>query len=358
VVTRVKNENSHSLPNVLFLDNEESILRLFKLQLAKFFNVFITTNPNEGLLHLSKIKVDLVICDYHMDSFNGVDFLTEVKKLYPSTKRVIVTGRLDLDIAMDSANIANVHLIIKKPWVSQDLISQFKGLIAQIREEEQIEQKDREKYKLLMKQHQGTNSHDELLQLLISLSQSKSNADFSNQFIETIIGMRSLSIINFEYFLDSSQDKFFEQAIEHLTDIEVIASQYEQRLLLTYVWILKAYMYLITKDVQSAANLFEGCLINQIGSTEVTRDKIVSRAIENFPLNFVDNPGDFHVSSTMLPGFEVQSRNLFKMNVENLINISRKLFKIYGKQRSDIFYIIVIRDEMPLFVKKNAQTSR
>ena len=57
-----------------------------------------------------------------MPGMKGVELLTNVKKMYPSTVRILITGYSELEIARDAINKAEVHHYLEKPWENQEII--------------------------------------------------------------------------------------------------------------------------------------------------------------------------------------------------------------------------------------------
>ena len=114
------------LYKILVVDDEENILHALSqvLKYAEDFNCDISIAPNgqEALNEFSTQKFDLVLADYKMPGMTGVDLLSEVRKKYPNTVRMLITGFSDIEIAKDAINKAQVHNYIGKPWDNEELI--------------------------------------------------------------------------------------------------------------------------------------------------------------------------------------------------------------------------------------------
>src|SRR5574344_479018 len=68
---------------ILYVDDEEINLRLFKATFRRDYNILTATSAKEGLEKLAKNTVDLVITDQRMPEVNGVEFLSKVQAIYP-----------------------------------------------------------------------------------------------------------------------------------------------------------------------------------------------------------------------------------------------------------------------------------
>ena len=90
-----------------------------------------------------------------MPEMNGLEFLTEAKKLHPEVSRILLTGYADKENAIRAINEVGLYRYIEKPWDNSDLIINIKNgiersyLLSQLREkisELEIAKKDLEKY--------------------------------------------------------------------------------------------------------------------------------------------------------------------------------------------------------------------
>jgi thioredoxin reductase (NADPH) len=60
--------------------------------------------------------IALFLADQRMPSMSGVEFLEEAIKLYPETKRVLLTAYADTDAAIASINAIGLDYYLMKPW--------------------------------------------------------------------------------------------------------------------------------------------------------------------------------------------------------------------------------------------------
>lgn len=105
---------------ILVVDDDEDVLDAMKLILknAKQFESEITAvlDGKSAIAEIERRKYDLVLSDYKLPGMNGIDLLAWVKKRYPNTGRILITGYPSMDVAKDAINKANVHYYIEKPW--------------------------------------------------------------------------------------------------------------------------------------------------------------------------------------------------------------------------------------------------
>ena len=84
-------------PTLLLVDDEESILSSLKRVFRRDgYRVFTATGGLEGLDILANNHVDVVMSDQRMPHMTGVEFLRQVKSLYPETVRISLSGYTEL----------------------------------------------------------------------------------------------------------------------------------------------------------------------------------------------------------------------------------------------------------------------
>jgi len=109
-------------PAVLLLDNDERDLTLLEhLLLPDGFQVLKTTDPTRAFELLASHLVGMVISDQNMPGLSGVEFLSQVRKLYPDVIRIIFTSSQDPKVFADAVNEAGIHKFIMKDWDGERL---------------------------------------------------------------------------------------------------------------------------------------------------------------------------------------------------------------------------------------------
>ena len=118
---------------ILIVDDEQDVLDalLETLRRAKEFksDIEMAKEGAGALASLEKHEFDLVISDYKMPGMNGIELLTAVKKKYPRTIRILITGFSDVNVAKEAINKAQVHHYIEKPWESAELRATVLGAL-------------------------------------------------------------------------------------------------------------------------------------------------------------------------------------------------------------------------------------
>jgi DNA-binding NtrC family response regulator len=78
---------------MLIIDDEEIVLescrRIFS---AEGFQVWCTTSPPEGLRLIAESSFDVILCDWKMPGFDGMDVLEELERRSPNSTVVMISG--------------------------------------------------------------------------------------------------------------------------------------------------------------------------------------------------------------------------------------------------------------------------
>lgn len=114
---------------IVVVDDEKIVTSAFStlLKVEGFSDAHFFNNPKEALEFLKENTPDLVISDFLMPEMNGLEFLSEVKKLYPEVSKILLTGYADKENAIRAINEIGLYRYIEKPWSNDDLIINIKN---------------------------------------------------------------------------------------------------------------------------------------------------------------------------------------------------------------------------------------
>ena len=104
------------LPAVLLLDDEPNVTAGLKRALHNDPWKIVTAATVGGAFDiLARENIDVVVSDERMPGMSGSQFLTEVRKKYPNTIRMILSGQADLEGAVRAINEGEVYRFLLKP---------------------------------------------------------------------------------------------------------------------------------------------------------------------------------------------------------------------------------------------------
>ncbi|MGE5472440.1 MAG: response regulator [Bacteroidota bacterium] len=107
---------------ILLVDDEESILSSLKRLFRRDGYRILTANGGAvGLEILAENAVDVIISDQRMPNMTGVEFLRQVKVLYPDTVRIALSGYTELNSITEAVNEGAIYKFLTKPWDDEQL---------------------------------------------------------------------------------------------------------------------------------------------------------------------------------------------------------------------------------------------
>jgi thioredoxin reductase (NADPH) len=112
-------------PIIMTIDDEPHVLNAIARDLqAHYQSDYRIVKASSGIDALETVQefkrrndpIALFLADQRMPSMSGVEFLEEAIKLYPETKRVLLTAYADTDAAIASINAIGLDYYLMKPW--------------------------------------------------------------------------------------------------------------------------------------------------------------------------------------------------------------------------------------------------
>lgn len=112
-------------PIIMTIDDEPHVLnaiaRDLQARYQKEYRIVKAGSGEEALEAVQEFKrrndaIALFLADQRMPGMSGVELLEEAIKLYPETKKVLLTAYADTDAAITSINTIDLDYYLMKPW--------------------------------------------------------------------------------------------------------------------------------------------------------------------------------------------------------------------------------------------------
>lgn len=130
------------MQRILIVDDERDVRDSVKcvLDLAGY-EVLTAENVTEALAQLERTPMDLVITDIIMPKMNGVQAIESIRRAFPLVRIVAISGGGNFGVAgyqptaiatnayLKSAEEAGAHVVLTKPFESDDLIEVVEKLL-------------------------------------------------------------------------------------------------------------------------------------------------------------------------------------------------------------------------------------
>ncbi|WP_252274106.1 response regulator [Pseudomonas subflava] len=121
---------------VMFVDDEERILRSLALQFRRDYEVLVESDPRRALERLKSEPVHVLVSDQRMPQMSGSELLAQAAELQPNAVRILLTGYSDLDAAIEALNSGGIFRYLTKPWEPREMAATLRqaGEIAALRQ--------------------------------------------------------------------------------------------------------------------------------------------------------------------------------------------------------------------------------
>lgn len=107
---------------VLFVDDESHVTEgLYRALRKEPYEVLSAHSAADALKLLAHVPVDVVVADEKMPGMSGSELLAEVRRRYPDTVRMILTGHATLEAAVRAINEGEIYRFFTKPCDAVDL---------------------------------------------------------------------------------------------------------------------------------------------------------------------------------------------------------------------------------------------
>jgi len=111
---------------MLIIDDEEIVLKSCrKIFEAEGFEVVTTANPQEGLKLVSEKSFDVILCDWMMPGFDGMDVVEEIDKASPNSAVVMISGYPSVGRATEAMKRGAMDYL-PKPFRPEEIIEVVK----------------------------------------------------------------------------------------------------------------------------------------------------------------------------------------------------------------------------------------
>ena len=121
--------NQTESARVLYVEDDPISAHIMQKVLSDLFKeVLFYTNGREGLnsYKSNKEKIDLIITDIAMPQMNGLDMVSEIKKIHPDVPVVIMSAHNDTDFFLKAIDLGVEFFLVKPLDISQVRVVLFK----------------------------------------------------------------------------------------------------------------------------------------------------------------------------------------------------------------------------------------
>ena len=114
------------LPALLIVDDEPSVLDLYRRALPTEYEIITAASGEAGLEWLKTRSFCAIVTDQHLPGMDGLALLTQAQTLWPDAGRVLITGYATQGAALAAINAGVVTSFLSKPFDTTELAVMLK----------------------------------------------------------------------------------------------------------------------------------------------------------------------------------------------------------------------------------------
>ena len=107
--------------NIIYVDDEEINLTVFKHSFKNDFDFILTKSPLEVEKIIEENEIHVLITDQRMPNLSGLELIKNINEKHPEITCIILTAFTDESTILSAINKGEVYRYITKPWKKDNL---------------------------------------------------------------------------------------------------------------------------------------------------------------------------------------------------------------------------------------------
>lgn len=116
---KLRKAHSNTMEKILYVDDEDLNLQLFKLNFRKDYDVITMASPNDSLIAIENRDIKVVITDFKMPNINGMQLIEMIKTVRPDVVCILLSGFMESEVVTDKSKVFSY---IMKPYKKDDVL--------------------------------------------------------------------------------------------------------------------------------------------------------------------------------------------------------------------------------------------
>lgn len=116
---------------IFVVDDDVAFNKLIVAYLTKFLPASTIKSFYKGEDCISGLveKPDIIIQDYDMPGINGIETMKNVKKVYPDTEVIFLSGQSDFQVVIDAIKLGAYDYIVKDNYAKDNALNKITKII-------------------------------------------------------------------------------------------------------------------------------------------------------------------------------------------------------------------------------------
>ncbi len=123
-----------SINNILFVDDEETVLSGFNLTIGRHYDVSVASSGPKGLeVFENEGPFAVVVSDFQMPGMNGAEFLREIRARDTETVTMLLTGAANFENVSETVRCGRIFRLLGKPCRTEEMKENIGDALEQYR---------------------------------------------------------------------------------------------------------------------------------------------------------------------------------------------------------------------------------
>ena len=341
-------------PGILFVDDDIEVTDGFHHIFSKEFSTYLVNCPKDALKVIDGSNIGVIVCDYFMPEMNGIELLSEILKKYPLVRRILISAKMDLNIALEAIDISKVHKVLVKPFEVNQIRNEIRTQIRIYKSKMQsnlqvdgIHQKIRKPFDLFELQNQ------ELVLIFEPMWKDKKITDYATLIINGVDKIINyLKMLLDLYYKDPNKHiKALEYIKLNLQDLDVISNQYKQLNLHMFSLIMQVYCALMEEEFKEARGYYYEYL--NLSHSFHSKFNMQIQDHNKSLLFFMEekDEDEFLLDGKMTHNIRYNIKMLLELDIKSQIKLNDNYLGYYQKTRTIFYSLIILKNESIVFLK-------
>ncbi len=120
------------LHRILFVDDDQNLLRSYKRQYRRLYQVEIAENAAHALEILKQEPpVSVMVTDFSMPDMDGIELIKRKMEFDTLSVPILITGKADLNMAIRAVNECSIYRFLTKPVEFDEMLPILEGAVEQ-----------------------------------------------------------------------------------------------------------------------------------------------------------------------------------------------------------------------------------
>jgi len=113
-------------PEILIVDDNPNTLEMLQRKLkSRGYHSHIVQDVDSALSYLAQNRIDIILTDFKMPKFTGLDLIRHVQSQYPQIKVIMITGYPTIEGAVEAVKVG-AQSYLSKPFTDEELFQAIK----------------------------------------------------------------------------------------------------------------------------------------------------------------------------------------------------------------------------------------